>query len=123
MVAAKEPGSAYRQPKADFKADEVFCYKYRRVVGIDNVVRFGQQRLQILASAHRQSYARCRVEVQARLDDNLFIYFEGQPLKTRPAPLEATLQRKELVSTITTSQKPLAQDALSNPWRKWVYRK
>lgn len=123
MVAAKETGSAYRQPTADFKADEVFCYKYRRVVGMDNVVRFGQQRLQILASAHRQSYARCRVEVQASLDNRLSIYFEGQPLKTCPAPLEATLQRKELVSAVTTSQKPLAQDPLFNPWRKWVYRK
>jgi hypothetical protein len=122
-VAAKETGSAYRQPAVDFKADEVFCYKYRRVVRADNVVRFGQQRLQILASTTRQSYARCRVEVQARLDGNLFIYFEGQPLKTCPAPPEATLQRKELVSTITNSQKPLAQDPLFNPWRKWVFRK
>jgi hypothetical protein len=122
-VAAKQTGSAYRQPQADFKADEVFCYKYRRVVGIDNVVRFGQQRLQILASAHRQSYARCQVEVQARLDNSLFIYFEGQPLNTCSAPLEATLQRKVLVSAVTTSQKSLARDPLFDPWRKWVYRK
>ena len=50
MVQAKEPGSAYRQPKPDFKADEVFCYKYTCVVGMDNVVQFGQKRLQI--SAH-----------------------------------------------------------------------
>ena len=80
MVQAKEMGSAYRQPKPDFKPEETFCYKYTCSVGMDNVVRFGQKRLQILPSAQRLSYARCRVEVQARLDDTLVIYFEGQPL-------------------------------------------
>lgn len=124
MVQAKEMGSAYRQPKPDFKPEETFCYKYTCSVGMDNVVRFGQKRLQILPTPQRKSYARCRVEVQARLDDNLSIYFEGQPLKTLPAPLEATLLRKQLaVSTVTATQKPLAQDPLFNPWRKWVYRK
>ena len=72
-VQAKEPGSVYRQPKSDFKADEIFCYKYTCAVGLDNVVKLGQQRLQILPTAHRPSYARCRVEVQVGLDNALAI--------------------------------------------------
>jgi transposase len=123
LVQAKEAGSAYRQPDPGFKPEEVFCYKYTCSVGLDNVVRFGPKRLQILPTAQRQSYARCRVEVQARLDDTLDIYFEKQPLKTRPAPLEATAQRKQAVgSAVTTNQKQLTQDPLFDPWRKWVHR-
>jgi transposase len=123
MVQAKVSGSAYLQPKTDFKPEEVFCYKYTCKVGIDNVVRFGQKRLQILPSAQRLSYARCRVEVQARQDDTLVIYFEGQPLKTRPAPLEATALRKQTVYPIVSKgPKQPTKDLSFNPWRQWVYR-
>jgi len=121
MVAARETGSAYRQPKTDFKADEVFCYKYTRVVGIDNVVRFGQHRLQILPSAQRQSYARCRIEVQASLDNKLTIYYEGQPLKTQPAPPEAAVLRKQFIIPVPITPHNLPCNT-SHPWRQWVYR-
>jgi len=123
MVQAKEPGSAYRQPKPDFKADEVFCYKYSRVVGIDNVVQFGHKRIQILPSTHRQSYARCRVEIQARLDDTLAIYYEGQILKTKPAPLEAPALRKRVSMPIPVN-KIVSPEILPtfHPWRQWVRR-
>ena len=124
MVQAKEPGSAYRQPGQDFRPEEIFCYKYTCKVGIDNVVRLGEKRLQILPTVERQSYARCSVEVQVRLDDSLAIYFEGKLLKTRPAPLEATALRKQTSPIIpTANQKQLTPDPLFNPWKKWVYRK
>ena len=124
MVQAREPGSAYRQPKSDFKPEEIFCYKYTCSVGMDNVIRLGQKRLQILPTSNRQSYARCRVEVQVRLDDTIAIYHEKQLLKTCPAPLEATVLRKQsLPSTVTIGQKQLAPDPLFNPWRKWVHSK
>ncbi|HEX7475719.1 MAG TPA: ISNCY family transposase [Dehalococcoidales bacterium] len=122
-VQAKEPGSAYRPLPIDFKADAVFCYKYTRVVGIDNVVRFDQHRLQILPSSYRQSFARCRVEVQARLDNTLHIYFEGQPLKTKPAPLEATTLRKQTSIPVQENRpNPPSNTPTFNPWRQWVYR-
>jgi transposase len=124
MVQAKEPGSAYRQLPADFKADEVFCYKYKRVVGIDNVVRFDQTRLQILPSSQRHSYAHCRVEVHVRLDNTLTIYYLGQPLKTKPAPLEATVLRKQICGKLpATRHNQPDKDIPFNPWRQWVYRK
>jgi transposase len=122
-VQPKESGSAYRQPNPDFKADEVFCYKYSRVVGIDNVVQFGQIRIQILPSSHRQSYARCRVEIQARLDNTLAIYYEGQLLKTKPAPLEASVLRKQNAGTIPINKKiPTEKIQGLHPWRQWVHR-
>ena len=123
IVQSKESGSAYRQPKPDFKADQVFCYKYRRVVGIDNVVQFGQQRIQILPTAHRQSYARCRVEIQARLDDTLAICYEGQILKTKSAPLEASILRKQVSVPFQVNKKTPSETApVFHPWHQWVHR-
>ena len=123
IVQAKEPGSAYRQLKPGFKPEEVFCYKYTCVVGLDNVVRLQNHRLQILPSPQRQSYARCRVEVQARLDNTLVVFYEGQALKTRPAPLEATkLRTKTGVQPVSHGHKQLDQDLPFNPWRQWVHR-
>ena len=48
VVPAAEPGSAYRKPPEDFNPDEVFCFKCQRTVGRDNVVRFGEHRLQVM---------------------------------------------------------------------------
>ena len=67
-VPAAQPDSAFGQPGEGFVPDEVFCFKYHRVVGTDNVVRFGEHRLQILPTNGRLSYARARVEVQERMD-------------------------------------------------------
>jgi hypothetical protein len=47
-VPAREPGLAYRPVPDGFNPDEVFCFKYERTVGKDNVVRFGGHRLQIM---------------------------------------------------------------------------
>jgi len=122
MVPAKEPGSAYRRPQPDFKAEEIFCYKYTCFVGLDNVVRLGEQRLQLLPTAHRQSYARCRVEVHAGLDNSIAIYYEGQALRTRPAPLDASQLRRQTIVPNLNKPKPTVPDLSFNPWRQWVHR-
>jgi transposase len=122
-VQAKEPGSAYRQPEADFKEEEVFCYKYNRTVGTDNVVRYGHQRLQILPTPQRQSYARCKVSLHLRLDNSLAVYYEGQLLQTRSAPLEAPAIRKQTQSlALAGCQKQPTKPQSSHPWKQWFYR-
>jgi len=92
-VPAREPGLAYRQVSDNFKPDEVFCFKYQRSVGKDNVVRFGGHRLQIMPTNGRLSYARAKVEVHERMDGSLAVYYKGQCLVTRPAPPEAPVLR------------------------------
>jgi hypothetical protein len=124
-VTAWESEIAYRRVEKGFKAEEHFCFKYQRIAGADNVVRFKTQRLQILPSLERLSYALCKVEVQVRLDSSLAIYYQGQSLYIAPAPAEATLLReprlipvldgmpaKNLVLT-GVSHKP----APDHPWR------
>jgi transposase len=115
-IAAREAGSAYRKPAAGFKSEEYFCYKYPRTVGADNVVRFAQNRLQILPSPDRASYARCKVEVYAGLNGSLAVYYKRQGLITKPAPMERA-QLKELVTIGRSSVHQYAKPSLSHPWR------
>ena len=92
-VPASEPGLVYRKPPQGFNPDEVFCFKYQRTVGRDNVVRFEGHRLQIMPTNGRSSYARAKVEVHERMDGSLAVYYKGQCLLTKPAPAEAPVLR------------------------------
>ena len=92
-VPAREPGLAYRQTPVGFNPDEVFCFKYYRTVGSDNVVRFGEHRLQIMPSNGRLSYVHAMVEVHERMDGSLAVYYQGHCLATKPAPPEAPVLR------------------------------
>jgi transposase len=123
-VKARDPEIAYRKIEAGFKAQEHFCFKYGRTVGTDNVIRFKGQRLQVLPSPDRLSYAHCKVETQERLDGSLAIYYQGKPLNIQTAPLEATLLRKaELIGTTNgiKPKKPVSASSrkpgLDHPWR------
>jgi transposase len=88
-----QPGLAYQPVPSELKLDEVFCFKYYRTVGADNVVAFAGQRIQIHPCNGRQSYYRARVEVQQRMDGSLKVYYQGKCLATQPAPVEAPVLR------------------------------
>jgi hypothetical protein len=115
-VPAAETGSAFRPLEKDL--DEVFCFKYQRSVSLDNVVRFGPDRLQVLPDNGRYSYARARVEVHQALDGSLTVYYQGQRLNTRPAPDEAAALRKTALSASANPvQRRYAKPAPDHPWR------
>ena len=92
-VPPAQPGLAYQPFSSKLKLDEVFCFKYYRTVGADNVVAFAGQRIQIHPCNGRQNYYRARVEVQERMDGSLAIYYQGRCLATQPAPAEAPVLR------------------------------
>jgi transposase len=124
-VKAKDPKIAYRKIGKGFKAEEYFCFKYGRTVGTDNVVRFNGNRLQVLSSSSRLSYARCKVTVQVRLDGSLAIYYQGRSLDFQPAPAEATLLRKLNLIPLSTKASPKTHSCVTlprkpapdHPWR------
>ena len=113
-IPPAEPGSVYRKPPEDFNPDEVFCFKYERTVGRDNVVRFGEHRLQIMPTNGRLSYAKAKVEVHERMDGSLAVYYKGQCLATKPAPAEAPVLRarnmKRVAPNTTKYREPSATD-------------
>jgi len=112
-VPAAQPGSAYRQPEEGFIPDRVFCFKYYRMVGSDNVVRFGGHRLQIIPTNGRLSYARVRVEVHEKLDGSLAVYYQGNCLATKPAPPEAPVLRARNGARVTPGIPDLAKPVSS----------
>ena len=120
-VKPAQPESAFRAPEQDWMAN--FCLKHQRTVGLDNVVRFSSQRLQVMPTNVRYSYARAKVEVCQAFDGSLAVYYQGHRLETRPAPEEATkLRQKELVTSSSSSQRHYPKPAQDHPWRRWVYR-
>lgn len=92
-VAPASSEVSYRRWPEDLLLDEVFCFKYERTVGADNIVRFDNRRVQLLPGASRISYAKCTVDVHERLDGSLAVYYKGQGLATTDAPFEATVLR------------------------------
>jgi transposase len=127
-VPAAEPGSAYRPVGEGFVADEIFCFKHQRTVGADNVVRFEGRRLQIVPTNGRASYARCRVEVDERLDGSLAVYYQGKRLTTISAPPEPAMLRAQVNAVEPVASRTAApavfhhRPAPNHPWRLWVYR-
>lgn len=127
-VAPAKVGSAYRSPGKGFNPDEIFCFKYYRTVGADNVVRFGEHRLQVLPANGRLSYARARVEVHERLDGSLAVYFQGHCLTTKQAPPEAPILRarkmarvmpvRTSIAATKTKAMPYTKPAPDHPWRR-----
>ena len=90
-VAPAVPGVAYRPLSQPI--DEVFCFKYERTVGADNVVALGEHRVQLLPGRNRISYAKARVEVHERMDGSLAVYYQGEQIASQPAPAEAPVLR------------------------------
>ena len=119
-VPPAQPGLAFRAPGRDWKA--MFCLKYQRTVGLDNVVRCGPHRLQVLPNG-RYSYARARVEVRQTFDDTISVYYQDHRLDTREAPPEAAILRQpDKPETPAKVTRPYAKPAPDHPWRRWVYR-
>ena len=139
-VPAAQPGTAYRPLPPGFVADTVFCFKYMRVVALDNTLRFGPHRLQLRAGSHRVSYAKARVEVHERLDGSLAVYHHGVCVASQLAPPEAPLLRARTGARGTPPRPPVGaepgrarrtrvspatqQPAADHPWRRplWPVR-
>jgi transposase len=115
-VKATETGLAFRKVWDGFKAEEYFCYKHPRIVGVDNVVQFGPRRLQVLSSPGRASYARCKVEVHEGMDGVLAVYYDGKSLPLREAPLEPAKLR-EIENTGSTNKRIYTSPPPDHPWR------
>ncbi len=115
-VPARQPGLAYTNACAD--AEEGFCFKYIRTAGLDNVLRIGPHRLQLLPSNGKSSFARAKVEVHQAFDGTLSVFYDGHKLKTAVAVPEAARLRNP-VSAPPKAMKPkaYAKPAPDHPWR------
>lgn len=135
------PGVTYRPLPGTRQSEEVFCFKYVRTVGADNVVALGEHRVQLLAGRDRISYAKARVEIQERMDGSLAVFYRGEKIASRPAPAEAPVLRARhgrLGITRTAAEpvdKPLSWEQVrlraraaqippgqTHPWRRYPHQ-
>jgi hypothetical protein len=124
-VLPEQAGLAYSSSEG-LDLDTFFCFKYERVAGADNVVRFRGHRIQILPSEERLSYARCHVQMHEQLNGTLKVYYQGRYLDTCPAPLEAPKAREMAVATTLvkdTRPRQVNKPAPNHPWRRWIPQK
>ena len=135
MVAAQDPEPAWIPWPKNRRLDEFFCFKYRRVVGNDNTVRFGSNIIDIPRSRERNTHAHARVEVHERFDGTLCVFADGLCLAKKVLANPKTLYRVALHSTVadfepvpvmskpkaimSPSSTPLPPGA-NHPWRRSV---
>jgi transposase len=120
-VPPAQPGSAYRPLPPAFAPEQIFCFKYERVVAADNTVPFGAHSLQLLPDATRRSFARARVVVHERLDGSLAVYHRDRCVATRAAPAVAPALRARRVprpAPAPAAAPPAAGERPPHPWRQ-----
>jgi transposase len=141
---AAQPGSAYRQWPADLRPDDVFCFKFTRVVAHDNTISFSGHKLQIPPGPRRRSFARARVEVHQHLDHSLSVHYQAQTLATFQAADTSPLRVGKFTPAALPTPRPTDQPpappvsgppsrapatpASNHPWRRsykqgWRYNK
>ena len=108
-VVAQDPAVAWRvRPR---QLDQLFCFKFHRVVALDHTVRFEGQVIDIPRPLPR-SLARARVEVQQRFDGTLRVFHEGRCLATTQSQL---LQGPLRLNSLTKPELPLPVPKHSQP--------
>ena len=122
VVAAQEPETAWVEwPKAR-GLDELFCFKYRRVVLNDNTVRIGSHVIDIPASKGRASHAHARVEVQERFDGCFAVYLQDRCIAKKVLSQPLKTYRTRAQSDAAPKPPPVAEPKLppltpTSPWR------
>ena len=76
-ISALDADPAWIPWPPDRCLDDLFCFKYRRVVGRDNTVRFGRRVLQIPRNERGTSHAGARVLVHQGFDGSLAVFRDG----------------------------------------------
>ena len=109
VVSAQQPETAWVEWPKGLNRDELFCFKYRRVVLNDSTVRIGQHVIDIPPPAKgRISYAHVRVEVQERFDGSLAVYLDGRCIATQVLA-ETTRPYRTRGKTGVTEQPPITK--------------
>ncbi len=81
-----DPTPAYRPLARALDLDAICSFHYVRSVSNDNVVRLEERVVQLPPGPHGRSYARCKVDLQERLDGRLIVSYQGTLLAEQPAP-------------------------------------
>ena len=94
-VAPADRTDAHHRLPRRLDLDGVCSFHYVRRVANDNTVRLEERLVQIPPGPRRRSYARCRVELQERLDGELVVLYQGAVIARLPAVPGAVLVARQ----------------------------
>jgi len=105
-VPPKASEKAWRKVSKELDLDRIISFRYRSVVGNDNVVRLGGLMIDIPPGPQRRSYAKQKVEVRQLLDGSWRLYWKDQLIAKHPStslhePLKALRRRKDRAKATT----------------------
>ncbi|MDQ6882640.1 MAG: ISNCY family transposase [Candidatus Dormibacteraeota bacterium] len=125
-VPANDPTPAWLPWPKGQRLDDLFCFKYRRVVANDHTVRLRSQVIDIPPTRARLSFAKVEVELHERFDGTLRVYYQGSCLATKVLDQAKPVYRVDQHSQATDSHEPrlLTSDPIpvapAAPWRPAV---
>src|SRR4029077_3208042 len=135
-VPAADPVPAYESRPVGFRPEQIFCFKYERVVRPDNTVPFAGRDVQLLSTGGRRSWVRARVEVHEHVNGQLVIYYRGTRIPSRAAPLAPALIRARATPRLgagrpqapaqlppasqpTAPPRPPWKPSATHPWKRY----
>jgi len=146
VVPATDPTPAWLPWPKGRPLDELFCFKYRRVVANDHTIRLRAQviaippqplRAQVIdipPQPHRLSFAKVAVELREHFDGRLQVYYEGRRLTETVTTVPTTVYRVDghsqepsheprpiLPEAIHLGRRPPPVPPPDSPWRKFTY--
>ncbi len=92
-VKSSDSVRAWRKLPRSAKLDSLFSFKFDRPVSADNIVRIGNDRIQLESDSRRASYARARVLRLQQIRDG-FSSRSTKPSKKKPSPFKPPRQWK-----------------------------
>jgi transposase len=102
--------------------DELFCFKYRKVIANDHTVKHGAQIIDIPPQPHRMSFAKVEVELREYFDGRLQVHYQGRCLTTTLVNQPKTVYRVDSTGHSKARSQdpmPIADPVPSVPRPKW----
>ncbi len=118
VVSPQQPEKAWVRFGAGHGLDELFCFKYRRVVLNDNTVRIGKLIIDLPSPV---SHAHARLEVQERFDGSLAVYLNGRCIAKKRLAESVNPYRTRRRSD-SPEQPPMPKPPTEPPTRKGPWR-
>lgn len=105
---------------APVNLDRICCFKYQRTVAHDNTISWNGRLLQLYPGPGRRSYTGARVDVHARLDGKLEVYYRGQRLRATRLP-QGQRRRPSTPPPVAMPPRPSGHPQSPNhPWIRQI---
>ena len=114
-IAPADRADAHRRLPRGVDLDGVCSLHYVRTVANDNTVRLEERLIQIPPGPRRRSYARCRVELQERLDGELVVTYAGAIIARQSRQSDAPIHARKRARGRELAADPTPARRVSEP--------